>query len=102
MKFTLIYITYPNIEEAKKIVHHLLDKKLISCANFFPVENCYWWKGKIVDSTEVVSIIKTKEQNLERIKSEVKKLHTYEIPCIIKLDAEANKEFEDWVEEETI
>jgi hypothetical protein len=28
-------------------------------------------------------------------------MHSYEIPCIIKIDAEANEEFERWINEST-
>jgi periplasmic divalent cation tolerance protein len=101
MELIMIYITYPSMEEAKKIVHHLLEKKLISCANFFPVKSSFWWKGKIDSSEEIVSICKTKKENWEKVKSEVKKLHSYETPCILKIDAEANKEFSEWVNSET-
>lgn len=97
----MIYITYPNMEEAKKIISHLIEKKFISCANLFPVESYFRWKGKIDNSREIVSICKTKKENWEKVKSEVKKLHSYEVPCIVKLDAEANKEFADWVNKET-
>jgi len=89
------------MEEAKKVVTHLLQKKLISCANFFPVQSFFWWKGKIDSSEEIVSICKTKKDNWEKVKSEVKKNHSYETPCIIKINAEANEEFEAWVKSET-
>lgn len=89
------------MEEAKKIISHLIEKKLISCANLFPVESYFRWKGKIDNSKEIVSICKTKKENWEKVKSEVKKLHSYETPCIIKLDAEANEDFASWVESET-
>jgi len=79
----------------------LLQKKLISCANFFPVQSSFWWKGKIDSSEEIVSICKTKKENWEKVKSEVKKIHSYETPCIIKIDAEANEEFWSWVKSET-
>lgn len=101
MAIIVIYATYPNMEEAKKIVFSLLQKKLISCANFFPVQSYFWWKGKIDNSEEIVSVIKTKKENWEKVKSEIKKLHSYETPCILKLDTEANKEFESWVHSET-
>jgi periplasmic divalent cation tolerance protein len=97
----IVYITYPNMDEAKKVVNHLLDKRLIACANFFPVQSVFRWEGKITNSEEVVSICKTKEENWSKIKSEVKKLHSYDVPCIINLNAEANEEFEAWVKEET-
>lgn len=101
MSFIIIYVTYPNMDEATKIVSHLLQKKLIACANYFPITSSFWWKGKIDNSDEIVSILKTKKENWETVKSEIKKMHSYETPCIMKLDAEANAEYELWVNSET-
>ncbi len=93
----MIYVTYGNIEEAKKIVSCLLEKKLISCANLFPVQSAYWWKSRIENSDEVVSILKAKKENWERVKNEIEKLHSYKTSCIVKIDVEANKDFEEWI-----
>ena len=101
MAFIIVYITYPNIEEANKIISHLINKKLIACANIFPVKSSFIWKGKVDNSDEIVSIAKTKKENWEKIKAEVKKMHSYETPCIFKIEAEANEDFEDWVNKET-
>lgn len=101
MSFIIIYVTYPNMDEATKIASHLLQKKLIACANYFPIKSSFWWKGKIDNSDEIVSILKTKKENWETVKSEIKKIHSYETPCIMKLDAEANTEYELWVNSET-
>ncbi|MDA2921899.1 divalent-cation tolerance protein CutA [Patescibacteria group bacterium AH-259-L07] len=98
MGFIVIYITHKNEKEAKKVAHHLLTKKLIVCANLYPIKSLYWWKGEIQKDNEVVSLIKTKKENWERIKSEVKKIHPYEVPCIMKLDVSANKDYEDWIQ----
>ena len=101
MAIIIIYVTYPNMEEAQKIVNNLIKKKLISCSNFFPVKSSFWWKGKIDNSDEIVSVIKTRKQNWKKVKSEIKKMHSYETPCIIKIEVEANEEFESWVKDET-
>jgi periplasmic divalent cation tolerance protein len=101
MSIIIVYITYPNMKEAKKIISHLIQKKIIACANFFPVESCFFWKGKVENSKEIVSIAKTKKANWKKIKLEVKKMHSYETPCILKFDVEANEEFESWVKSET-
>ncbi len=89
------------MEEAKKVTSHLLQKKIIACANFFPITSSFWWKGKIDNSNEIVALLKTKKQNWEKVKSEIKKIHSYETPCIMKLDVEANKDYEDWIEDES-
>ena len=97
----IIYITNPNLKEAKKIGSVLLKKKLIACVNYFPIESSYQWKGKIETSKEIVSLLKTRKENWEKVKREVKKIHPYETPCIIKIKAEANGKFVKWIKEET-
>ncbi len=100
MGFIIIYVTHKNLEEAEKITSHLLQKKLIACANLFPIKSAYWWEGKIESSDEVVSILKTKKENWEKVKLEIKKVHPYKVPCIMKIDVEANKDYEDWINSE--
>ncbi|MEW5896745.1 MAG: divalent-cation tolerance protein CutA [Nanoarchaeota archaeon] len=97
----IIYVTYPNKEEAQRITEHLLNKRLIACANTFPIKSSYFWKGGIEHSNEFVSVIKTKKENWETVKKEIKKLHSYDLPCILKLDVEADEEYGKWVKEET-
>ena len=99
-KMTLIYITCKDEQEAVKISKHLLDKRLIACSNMHPIRSMYFWEGKIQDDKEFVIIAKTKEKNYKAIKEEVKKMHSYDVPCILKIDAEANESYEKWVNEE--
>ena len=101
MSFIMIYVTHENLENAKKITNHLLKKKLIACANFFPITGSYWWKDKIEDSNEVVSLFKTRKENWERVESEIKKIHPYETPCITKMNTEANEDYESWINKNT-
>lgn len=101
MKLIFIYITNPTKEEAKKIARHLLEKKLIGCANIFPIESLYWWKEKITDENEFVLIAKTKEENFEKVKKEVESMHSYTVPCIIKIPVDCNEKYFDWIVEVT-
>lgn len=101
MGFIIVYITHANLEEAKKITSVLLENKLIACANFFPIESCYFWKGNLENSNEIVSIVKTRKENWQKVKEEVLKLHPYDVPCIMKFDMEANESYEEWIENET-
>ena len=97
---TLAYIICKDAVEAEKISMHLLKKRLIACANIFPIRSMYRWKKKIVNEAENVIIAKTNDKNFDKVVSEVKKMHSYKIPCILKINAEANKEYGDWVEKE--
>ena len=98
MNFIFIYITNPTKQEARKIAKHLLSKKLIACANIHsPVNSLYPWKGKLADETEYVLIAKTLNENFEKVKKEVEKIHSYSIPCIIKIDVSSNQKYFDWL-----
>ncbi len=96
----LIYITCKDEKEAVKISKHLLNKRLIACSNMHPIRSMYWWNRKIQDNNEFVIIAKTKEKNYKKIKEEVSKLHSYNIPCILKIDSEANESYQKWVNKE--
>lgn len=101
MSFMLVvYIPCKDKEEATKISKHLLDKKLIACANLFPVTSLYIWKKNLETADEFVIFAKTTEKKYTAIKKEIGLLHSYECPCIIawKID-KVNSAYEKWVRE---
>lgn len=101
MKFIFVYITNPTKKEARKIAFHLLNKKLIACANIHSgIESLYPWKGKLADETEYILIAKTLANKFKAVKEEVKKIHSYTIPCVVKISVESNKEYFDWLKSE--
>ncbi|EKD24668.1 MAG: hypothetical protein ACD_80C00174G0018 [uncultured bacterium (gcode 4)] len=102
MAYITIYSTYPNIKDAKKIATILLDKHLIACANFFPIESMYHRKGKTETAKEIVALYKTQKKHRKTIQKEIIQYHSYEIPCIIKLDMEANPSYQERITKETI
>ena len=96
----LVYITCKDEKEAVKISKHLLNKKLIACSNMHPIRSMYWWNKRIQDDKEFAVIAKTKEKNYKIIKEEVSKLHSYDVPCILKINAEANESYNKWINKE--
>jgi periplasmic divalent cation tolerance protein len=97
----LIYVTHKNKREAKKVADHLLTKKLIACANTMPITSSYFWEGKKVNDAEIVTILKTRDSLWTKVRDEVKKVHPYKVPCIMKMNVEANAEYEEWIRKET-
>lgn len=100
--FVIIYITNPSEEKAKKLAWHLLDKRLIACANIFAISSLYWWEGKIADEPEFVLIAKTLDEKFEDVRAEIEKIHPYSTPCIIKIPVSSNKKYFDWLKDEVI
>lgn len=93
----LAYITCKNKTQAKKIANTLIKKKLIACANIFPIDSLYKWKGKLQSDKETVLLAKTNNKKIKAVEKEVKRLHSYEVPCIIKINATANKSYQNWL-----
>lgn len=101
MKFIIIYITHKNKAEAKKVAEALLRDRLIACVNYLPIESTYEWKGKMVTTKEIVTLVKTKKENWAKVKKVVEAIHPYETPCIMKLDVESNTSYAQWIKDET-
>ncbi len=95
--FIFIYVTAPSEEEAKKVAKHLLERRLVACANIFPISSLYWWEGRIQDEKEFVLILKTKELNYEKVKEEIETIHSYSIPCITKISVGPNEKYAEWL-----
>ncbi|MFH1510712.1 MAG: divalent-cation tolerance protein CutA [Candidatus Woesearchaeota archaeon] len=96
----MVYVTCKDKKQAHLIARKLLDKRLIACANIFPIDSIYRWKGKLVSENEVALLAKSTRQKYKAIQSEVKKLHSYEIPCIEMISTKAINEYEKWVKME--
>lgn len=102
MKFILVYATFKDVEEAEKIIRHLLEQKLIACGNIFPVTSFYRWKGAIASSSEITALLKTRTNNWEKVKTYVESVHSYETPCVIRFEeVESNESFATWIHTET-
>ena len=93
----MIYCPFPSKEEAKKLARLLLNKKLIICANIFPVESVYIWEGKVNENPEHVMLAKT---NNSKAIEFIKKEHSYDTPAIISWEAKANSKYIEWMEKE--
>jgi periplasmic divalent cation tolerance protein len=99
MSFALLYITHESKAKAEELTDHLLQKKIIACANIFPISSSYWWNAAIQHDDEWVSIVKTSLRLWEIVEQEVEKHHSYDVPCIIRMEVEANEAYEKWIEE---
>jgi periplasmic divalent cation tolerance protein len=93
-----IYVTCASKKEAEKISGALLKKKLVACTNYYPINSMYWWKGRIEKAREFALILKTADKNFEKIRKEIKKIHSYAVPCIIEIRLNRiNKDYLDWL-----
>ena len=103
MEYIIIFITASNPNEAEKISNALVSKKLVACSNIIsPIHSIFHWKGDICKEDEVLLILKSTAKNFTEIVTEVKKLHSYEIPEIIALPIiKGLQEYLQWISDET-
>ena len=97
MAFILLYVTHPSEAAARELGNRLLEEKRIACANYFPIHSGYWWQGAIQGDAEWASILKTVPEQWEALQERIASLHPYEVPCIIRIEAQANAAYEQWI-----
>jgi periplasmic divalent cation tolerance protein len=95
----LLYLTAGTQSEAEKIAMVLLRQKYVACANIInSMVSLYWWEETISRSSEVVLILKTTEELVEKTIAKVIELHNYECPAVVVLNIEnGNPDYLDWI-----
>ena len=102
MTTMMIYITTANADEAARLAEALVEKRLAACVNILPgVRSVYRWQGRIEHAAEVALIAKTTEEKVPALTAEVRRLHSYECPCVVAVPiAGGAAPFLEWVARE--
>jgi periplasmic divalent cation tolerance protein len=99
----IVLTTAGSQEEARKMAHALVERRLAACVNIVPhVESIYRWHGKIETAEEWLLLIKTQAELFERVRDAVKELHSYDLPECVMLEVSAgSQEYLTWIEKNT-
>jgi periplasmic divalent cation tolerance protein len=102
-EYLVVFITTSSYEEARKIADTLVARKKAACVNIVPrVNSLFRWKGKIEEAEESLMVVKTRAKLFPDVVSQVKSIHSYEVPEIIALPiVEGNPDYLEWLEKET-
>lgn len=65
-------------KEAPTIANVLLQKRLITCAKFIPVQSMYWWQGSIESAAEISILMESAEDLFDEVETVIASLHSYE------------------------
>jgi periplasmic divalent cation tolerance protein len=86
----VIYTTFPGLVEAERIGRTLVERRLAACANILPgMVSHYRWKGQVERAEEVVMLVKTRASLAEEVSTEIRKLHSYEVPAVVVISLES-------------
>ena len=97
MALVLVMVTFPNDDSAKSMIDKVLEQKLAACILRSKVNSSYMWKGQEQDEEEVVALFKTIPTNFEQLQEYILSNHPYDVPAILKIEASANQDYQNWV-----
>ena len=99
-KHIQVITTIDKEDGANKIAEFLLERRVASCVQIFPISSKYWWEGKIKKSREWLCLIKGK--NFDKIEKAIKGLHPYKTPEIIEIPiTKGSFDYLRWIDKET-
>ena len=95
----LVFCTFPDADTAAAVTKTLVGEKLIACGTILPgVRSIYEWEGKMEDASEVLVLFKTAGPAYAKLEKRLLKLHPYDMPEIVALEAgAASKAYAAWV-----
>jgi periplasmic divalent cation tolerance protein len=102
--YQVVFVTVPSRETAMEIGKAILNEKLCACANIIPgVTSLYWWQDKIQEDSEMLMIIKTREDLFESLKNKIVELHPYEVPEVVAMPIiNGNEPYLKWIKNVTV
>ncbi len=101
MEHIVVFVTCPDREVGRKIAKSLVENKLAACVNVIDgLSSVYYWQGKIEEDNEVLLIIKTQEENYEKLEKFIKENHPYTVPEIIAMPViKGSQDYLNWIDE---
>lgn len=93
-----IYTTCKDTTEAQKLSEMLVQRKLASCVNIWPIGSIYAGEDGLKEEKEAAMLIKTIEMKLQQIEDFLSENHSYSIPCIATFDVRRiNRPYKEWM-----
>ncbi len=99
--FRVVISTAGTEEEGAQIAKSLLERKLCACVNLVPkVRSFYRWEGAIQDDAEVLLIMKTTKEKLQRLSEHLAEIHSYDVPEVLAVAVDQGRaSYLEWLEE---
>ena len=97
----VVLTTAGSQEEAQKMAHALVERKLAACVNIIPrIESVYRWKDKVENATEWLLFVKTTAEAFKSVRDAIQELHSYDLPeCVMLEVVDGSEKYLGWIEE---
>lgn len=103
MAAAIVLTTASSEDEAKKLAHALVERRLAACVNIVPqITSVYRWQDKVENASEWLLLIKTTHRAFSKVRDAIHELHSYEVPeCVLLEIAEGSPQYLAWIAENT-
>ena len=103
MNYFSLYVTVPNLEDARTLARTLVEERLAACVNVLDgITSLYRWEGQVEEAQEVALIVKISAEQAETAMQRIRTLHSYDCPCITAWPIVAgDPDYLEWVNAQT-
>ena len=96
----LVLTTESDGDRARAIAEALIERRLAACVTLRDVRSVYRWDDRVEDGAEVELVVKTTMGGVTMAIAAITELHSYALPEIVVLDAQASASYARWVDSE--
>lgn len=85
----LVFTTVASRDEARRLAHALVQRRLVACAQISEIESVYEWQGAVAQEPEWRLLLKTEASRYPALEAAIRELHSYELPAIVAVPVSA-------------
>lgn len=83
MKLLAVLTTVGDREQAQRLAHELVQRRLAACAQISAIDSVYCWQGELRQDSEQRVLFKTTAAAYPELEAALRELHPYELPQIV-------------------
>lgn len=95
----VVMTTVGTEEQGELIARELVGRRHAACVNMVSgVRSFYRWQAKVCRDDELLLVIKTEEEEFEKVTATIRELHDYDLPEVIAFDVSRGEPgFLEWI-----
>ena len=96
----LVTVSCATADEAQRILHELVGRRLVAAGQTWPVSSCYRWQGNVIGTMEHMLLVKTVSTRFKMVSELIGQLHSYQLPSVVAVPVtDAGPGYQDWLDE---
>ena len=97
----VVLTTTSTFNEAEALAGKIVESRLGACVQILPqITSVYVWEGETRRESECLLLIKTLSEKWDELREFISANHSYEVPEIVAIDADAAKPYLAWLQAE--